>query len=228
MAYAVKEWDNARPDLNNKPISMKTYAASKGMPYATFHAYARTDKENCNPLGAHVGRRALLNDRQSEVVCQAAIRAGRANMCLTPMQLQEKIGQVEPSLSEKQIINHRQTFSKKHKKRLKPKSVMAQKTTSRRSQHTLARQFRWFKAHKKALDFLRKHNTGTCPKTGKTFGELIEHFVLGGDETNLMADNDGNMKIVGELGRRKHEERVSDCKALMIRLLLRMTSVNIG
>ena len=83
MAYAVKEWDNDRPDLNNKPISMNKYAASKGMPYATFHAYARTDKENRNPPGAHVGRRALLNDRQSEVVCQAAIRADRANIGLT-------------------------------------------------------------------------------------------------------------------------------------------------
>ena len=58
-----------------------------------------------------------------------------------------------------------------------------------------------------------KHNTGTCPKTGKTFGELIEHFVLNGDETNLMADNDGNMKIIGEFGRQKHKKRVSDCKA---------------
>ena len=28
-----------------------------------------------------------------------------------------------------------------------------------------------------------------------------------------MADNDGNMKIIGEFGRRKHEKRVSDCKA---------------
>ena len=28
-----------------------------------------------------------------------------------------------------------------------------------------------------------------------------------------MADNDGNMKIIGEFGRRKHKKRVSDCKA---------------
>ena len=67
--------------------------------------------------------------------------------------------------------------------------------------------------YEKSLDFLRKHNTGTCPKTGKTFGELIERFVLNGDETNLMADNDGNMKIIGEFGRQKHKKRVSDCKA---------------
>ena len=73
--------------------------------------------------------------------------ADRANMGLTPMQLQEKIGQVGPSLSEKQIINHQQNFAKKHKNRLKPKSVTAQKTTSRRSQYTVAKQFMWFKTY---------------------------------------------------------------------------------
>ena len=87
------EWDNGRPDLNNQAISMKKDAASKGIPYAPFHSHARADKENRNPLGAHVGRRAFLNDRQSdEVVCQAAIRADRANMGLTPMQYSYRFG----------------------------------------------------------------------------------------------------------------------------------------
>ena len=40
----------------------------------------------------------------------AEIWADRANMGLTPAQLQEKICEVEPSLSEK-IINHWQTFA---------------------------------------------------------------------------------------------------------------------
>ena len=77
----------------------------------------------------------------------------------------------------------------KHKNRFKPTSVMTQNTTTcrRRNQCTVSQQFRWFKKFETALDFLRKHNTGTCPKTGKTFGELIEHFVRGEDETNLMA-----------------------------------------
>ncbi len=49
-----------------------------------------------------------------------------------------------------------------------------------------------------------------CNATGKSFGELINHFILGGDETNLIADANGELKIVGEKGKKKHEEKVLD------------------
>jgi hypothetical protein len=49
-----------------------------------------------------------------------------------------------------------------------------------------------------------------CNKTGKSFGELIDHFILGGDETNLIADDDGDLRIVGEKGKKKHEKKVAD------------------
>ena len=47
----------------------------------------------------------------------------------------------------------------------------------------------------------------------KTFGELIEHFVIGGDETNLIADADGSMRIIGKFGRQKHRKKIGDCHA---------------
>ena len=34
---------------------------------------------------------------------------------------------------------------------------------------------------------LRLKNQGVCSKTGKTFGELMEHFVVGGDEIEIAA-----------------------------------------
>jgi hypothetical protein len=64
--------------------------------------------------------------------------------------------------------------------------------------------------YEKALCFLRTKNTGVCNKTGKSFGELIDHFILGCDETNLIADADGELRIVGEKGKKKHEKKVSD------------------
>ena len=63
------------------------------------------------------------------------------------------------------------------------------------------------------MNILRERNTGVCRVTGKTFGELIEHFIIGGDETNLICDADGDMKIAGKFGRMKHEKKVSDCRA---------------
>ena len=65
----------------------------------------------------------------------------------------------------------------------------------------------------KAIGILREKNKGVCNVTGKSFGELIEHFIIGGDETNLICDADGDMKIIGEFGRKKHEKKVSDCRS---------------
>ena len=60
---------------------------------------------------------------------------------------------------------------------------------------------------------LRKKNTGKCNKSGETSGELIEHFLIGLDKTCLMADANGDMKIIGKFGRRKHEKMAGDCRA---------------
>ncbi len=49
-----------------------------------------------------------------------------------------------------------------------------------------------------------------CNKTGKLFGELIDHFILGSNETNLIADADGDLRIVGEKGKKKHEKKVAN------------------
>ena len=53
------------------------------------------------------------------------------------------------------------------------------------------------------------HNTGCCKKTGKSFGEVIEHFVVGGNEAYLLADAYGDLKVVGTAGNRKHKMKMS-------------------
>ncbi len=64
--------------------------------------------------------------------------------------------------------------------------------------------------YEKALCFLRTKNTNVWNATRKSFGELINHFILGGNETNLIADANGELMIVGEKGKEKHEKKVSD------------------
>ena len=119
--------------------------------------------------------------------------------------------ELQPELSPSSAANYiKRTWKQKHKGRLKPRPVKAQKNTSKRSQYTVAQQFRWFKNVDKAYDFLRKKNTGVCRHTGKTFGKLIDHFVVGADETNLQADDKGNLRVYGEKGVRKHEKKAGD------------------
>jgi hypothetical protein len=54
-----------------------------------------------------------------------------------------------------------------------------------------------------------KYN-GVCNATRKSFGGLTDHFILGGNETNLITDANGELKVVGEQGKKKHEKKVSD------------------
>ena len=84
--------------------------------------------------------------------------------------------------------------------------MKAQTTTLKRSQCTVAQQYRWIQNYARAISFLRENNTGVCNKTGKQFGELIEHFIVGGDETCLIADADGDLKVIGKAGKKKHEK----------------------
>ncbi len=57
---------------------------------------------------------------------------------------------------------------------------------------------------------MQEKNTVVCNKTGKSFREIIEYFILGGNETCLIADADRDLRIVGERGRKKHKKKVSN------------------
>lgn len=59
---------------------------------------------------------------------------------------------------------------------------------------------------------LREKNTGKCRKTGKSFGEVMHHFVVGGDETCVMANHAGDVKIIGSVDVKKHEKNVDDSR----------------
>ena len=211
MVNAVEEWFRIK-DAPNAP-SKAAFARQKQLKPNTFKKYVHDVPEKRRKLGRHAGRPSLLSESNSQFLLQHTIRADRANNGLTPAQAQiiDNMSTLQPELSQQQSKNHyHRTFIKKHADRLKQKPVKAQKTTSKRSQCTVAQQFRWFKLYEKALCFLRTKNTGVCNKTGKSFGELIDHFILGGDETNLIADADGELRIVGEKGKKKHEKKVSD------------------
>ena len=80
------------------------------------------------------------------------------------------------------------------KKRIVKSKLMATK----RSQIRVAPKYRWFKKYQEGLNFVCNKNTGRCRKSGRHFGEVVQHFIIGGDETCLMADVDGDVNIVGD------------------------------
>ena len=62
------------------------------------------------------------------------------------------------------------------------------------------------------IQFLRENNTGICKcGCGKTFGELIDHFIIGGDKTCLVASGN-TVRIVAAADRKKHETTSDDTR----------------
>ena len=57
---------------------------------------------------------------------------------------------------------------------------------------------------------LREKNTGIFRLTGKTFGELIPHFVVGLDEMCLMSDAFGDLRVIGAANLKKNEAMIPD------------------
>ena len=160
---------------------MNAFAKSKGIPPKPLYNYARPDKSKRHAMGAQQGNPSLISQHSYEFLCRIAQRSGRANEGLTPRQLQDNMQRLNPDLSLKQAKNHyHRTFKKAHIGKLKPREFKAQETSARRSQCTVAEQFRWRKTVEKALDILWTKNTNVCRRTGNSFGELIEHFIIGG------------------------------------------------
>jgi len=135
----------------------------------------------------------------------------RGNNPFTIAESIDLVQELNPDLTQKQASWHfHQALWPSHPDQLKPHIVKAQATTTKRSNINLHQQYRWFVCYESAIAELRRHNTGCCRLTGKTFGELIQFFICGSDETCFQASKDGSLYIVGASGRKKHEKKVHD------------------
>lgn len=198
-------WDN----IKNKPgvPSMTKYAMGAGYPISTFIAYVHKDISKRQKFGVKVGRKYVIIESSTEFLIQHkhTIRSDRANDDRTPTQLIKNCLMLQPNLKPEQVKNFaNRTFRKKLAERIKSRPVKSQKTTVKRSQMiTVKQQFRWFSNVEKAYKFLRENNTGVCRRTGKSFGELIDHFVVSADETCVQNDSQGELKVFWRSGEKE-------------------------
>ena len=85
--------------------------------------------------------------------------------------------------------------------------VKATATTTNRSAIIVGKQFRSHNTYESCLDLLKKRNTGVCKKSGKSFGEVMHHFIIGGDESCFMASVNGDFRVIG-LRNKKNTRRI--------------------
>lgn len=214
LKEAVAFYDKQR--ASGSPWKKTSVANKFGLPSRTFANYAHDNPSKRFKIGAKCGRPSVVPPEVADFIIQTTVRADRANNGLRPKDAIENIIQLTENnkkpLTYKQASNFVYSTMKKDP-RVCSKLVVAQKTSSKRSMTSVAHQWRWHHNFQMALNQLRMLNTGLCQKSGKTFGELIDHFVIGADEACLLADAHGSVKILGAADKKKHERKVSDCRA---------------
>jgi hypothetical protein len=146
--------------------------------------------------------------------CSTVSHRGRALLCLTSMsQVVRLIQELKPTLNTQAARDAFLTVQKKHKEELTGK-VKAQATTTARSAITIPQQFRWHTMIDSMYDELVRLNTveggGDAPDSWRqSFYIIMEHFLLNGDETCMIA-KDGRVHIIGDKEKKKHETNIDD------------------
>jgi hypothetical protein len=183
----------------------------------TFSYYVCDTVADRKTIGSKPGKKSIVSAEDDGFIVQHTACADRANEGLRCKDIIQNLhslrANTDNELSLKQCARWvYKTMQQNNPDLLKQGLKRTQKTTSKRSACNVAQQFHWLTMLHAGFDYLCTHNTGCCNLTGKSFGELIEHFVVGGDDACLMADSNGNLRIVGAVGTRKHEKKVSDTR----------------
>lgn len=92
---------------------------------------------------------------------------------------------------------------------LKKKLAVAQGTTTKFTAITFEQQWRWQTA---VYNQLRTRNTGRCKLIGKSFGKVMGHFIIGGDEACFMANAHGGVRSIASKEVKRQEKNFDDSR----------------
>ena len=205
MTKVVADWDaKTGPHLMEKPTMLLTeYAKLVDINYQTLSVYCCNNHSKRKQLGSSVGNKPLFNEAEQQFVVDVVRRHDRGNDGLDKRQCIDVMQDMKPEFKRSALLH---TFDRvirpSHRGELTG-IVKANPTTVKRTAITVAQQYRWHMCVDQGLAFLRKENTGLTPN-GKTFGEVIDHFVMGGDETCFLASA-ADVKIIGDKEKPKHD-----------------------
>jgi hypothetical protein len=212
MKQAVHDWDGKTGvylELSEEDRTLAKFAARVEIPYETLRKYVAAEPEKRRELGRSVGKPSNLTPDLQEFTVDVLRRRDRANDGMNRQAGIDMVQDLKPELRRDQAARAFDKVRKDNKEALTG-IVKAQASTTKRSAITVSQQWRWHYTIEGAFDLLRKLNTGVTPD-GKTFGEVMPHFVIGGDETGLQASK-GDVSIIGDKAKPKHELCTSDSR----------------
>jgi hypothetical protein len=193
MHEAIQNWfDNSedRFDDNGEIISSHAiYAHRVGIPCKTFYKYIHPDEKKRLVLGdGSRGKTKLLTDKGVKFTGEILARQDRANDGLSRKEAKDVIMDLNNNLSRSQAAKQlsRRVLPENSKAGvIKATTQKVQATMSDCTNISLGQQFCWHRIVDEEYDLLRTSNTGLCKRSGKSFGEVMGHFIVGLDEMCL-------------------------------------------
>ena len=148
LRKAVEDWDNKSGPLFNHlesgmALPMKDYAASVGMPYKTFHAYARAEIGKRKAMGSSVGKKRVFTDEEEQFVVDVVRRHDRGNDGLNNRQAVDKLHDLRPDMNRKSVMNTFDRTIRPCRKSELTGIVKANSTTVKRTAINVPQQWRW-------------------------------------------------------------------------------------
>ena len=204
LKRAVADWDAKEGTfLDEEDMTMRRFSQLVDIPYSTFSAYVCKDVGKRKVLGSSVGRASTLDSDTAQFMADVLRRKDRGNDGMNRRECIDMIEDLKPQLTRPQAAWAFDNAKRgKHKDELTG-IIKANSSTDKRSAITVSQQFRWHSAVDGAFAFLRELNTGLTPSL-QTFGEVMPHFVIGGDETCFLASS-GDVKIIGDKEKKHHD-----------------------
>ena len=168
------------------------------------------------------GLEPLLTSNEVDVLNAAIVHRDEANNGMTRDEAIDLIMELSQISNRKKATNHFDYLVRK--KRLKDvknggKTVKAQATTTKRGQIVVEQQLRWHGTVDEALQEQRRLNL-----PAEEFEHFQDHFFGNMDETCLMANADGEIRVLASAAKKKTEKATDDCRSSITSLRVGMTS----
>jgi hypothetical protein len=142
LTAAIDEWTEKRDrffDENDMPRSLSQYSNVVDIPYQTLIKYVNHGRI----VGVAAGRKALITSEASSLIADCVARADRGNDGRTQSEVIDMVQETLPMLSRKQAADAwLRTAKKRHVDVIKPRSLVAQATTTKRCMITISQQYR--------------------------------------------------------------------------------------
>lgn len=168
------------------------------------------------------GGKALLDDCEVELLASTMRCRDEANNGMSRNEAITLIMELSQTSCRRTAENHFDYLIRQGKmKGLKNngRTVAAQATTTKRSQIQVEQQLRWHTCVDDALFELRRLNQPEAE-----FEDVQDHFFGNLDETCLMANSDGSIRVIASSNKKKTEKNTDDSRASITSLRVGMAS----